>query len=131
MSMTGGIITAAGVIMAIAFGALIFSETPALNEIGEVNLLRRRCLCAPPVCVHGPGAASAVHQHSRRHQHIWWCCCSRFVFYTYISAGPHMALLIALGICFSIAGFMLAVSVLFDTFIMRYVFAPAIFFSYT
>jgi uncharacterized membrane protein YdfJ with MMPL/SSD domain len=35
MSMTGGIITAAGVIMAIAFGALILSQTPALNEIGE------------------------------------------------------------------------------------------------
>jgi uncharacterized membrane protein YdfJ with MMPL/SSD domain len=34
MASTGGIITAAGVIMAIAFGALLLSETPALNEIG-------------------------------------------------------------------------------------------------
>jgi hypothetical protein len=41
MGMTGGIITAAGVIMAIAFGALIFSETPALNEIGELSGLSR------------------------------------------------------------------------------------------
>ncbi len=39
MSMTGGIITAAGVIMAIAFGALIFSQ------VGTCDTMRRLWSC--------------------------------------------------------------------------------------